>query len=70
MMITNEKIDQVTANLILRRPNAKIRLTQSLGKTAIKKDLMVFASVEELSELIEDLDALKMALIDEVGIMF
>ena len=70
MTFTSKKIDDVNANLVLRSPNAKICLTQSLGKTAIKKDLMVFANVEELSDLIEDLEALKMALLDEVGIEF
>lgn len=70
MTFKREKVDAINERLnsSRNRRSLGIELTNSLKGTGIVKDHMVFAEVDELGRLIEELQMLKSVIEDETGL--
>ena len=69
MTLTEEKERDIN-NRISNEQHAKVSVTNSLGGASLKKGMFIIGSIDELSDLLNDLQAIRDIIKDETGLWF
>lgn len=70
MYLTKEKRQAINDAMREARGKGKVELADSLGGAGLRKGIMVFADLDELTEIINDLTVLRDIIERETGFRF